>query len=385
MNGSVRRSLLVAGITVLTGLVLAAASGDRPSVSGPHALTPSLGTPAVAAPRPAAEPELRGALPVPTLWTAYRNRFVTPEGRVVDDLSGNVSHSESQGYGLLLALAADDQDTFRRIWSWTRANLYLRADGLASWRWQPGPAPNVRDPNNATDGDVLVAWALAEAGESWNDPALTLAARRIARAVWTETVIETRWGATLLPGVDGFRAGQRKDGPVVNPSYWVFPAFTGLARLTPDLDWPGLSRTGEKILSETKIGTTDLPPEWASLAGDRIAPAEGFPPTFGYNAVRVPLYLAWTAGFRRERLAPFMARWSQPPSPKLHVVDLPTGRDLEPFAEPGYRAVAALVACRMEGTRFPDELRGADVDHYYPSTLRALALVAVNMRHPTCW
>lgn len=374
-----RRALVLLVLTV----VACGLAGSWPQTT---AATPAL----AARTRPAGAPEvptLRGTLPVPGLWTAWRDRFVTTDGRVVDDLGGGVSHSESQGYGLLLAVAADDADTFRRIWKWTRGNLFLRKDGLASWRWQPGPAPNVRDPNNATDGDLLVAWALAEAGEAWNEPAFSLAARHIARAIFAEAVIETRFGPTLLPAVTGFRAAERKDGPVVNPSYWVFPAFARLERMMPDLDWAGVAQTGERIVVEASAGPTGLPPEWASLAGDRVKPAEGFPPVFGYNAVRVPLHLAWAGGFRRERLAPYMARWSTPEggAPKMHVVDVERGQNLEPFSDRGYRAIAALVACELEGTRFPDDLRGTDVDHYFPSTLRALALVAVNTRHPTCW
>mgnify|MGYP001594727291 FL=1 len=336
---------------------------------------------------PAIDVSLAGALPVPELWKSWSARFVTPEGRVVDDVNGGISHSESQGYGLILAVAAGDRDTFRRIWTWTRAHLYVRADGLASWRWQPGPAPNVRDPNNATDGDLLVAWALAVAGEAWSDPALTAASRRIARAVWDRTVVRTALGPAMLPAVDGFRATDRADGPVVNPSYWVFPALADFARSMPDRDWAGVAETGAKILAATRTGPTGLPPEWVSLKGETVAAAEGFPATFGYNAVRVPLYLAWTAGVRRDALAPFMTRWGADGAgaPKMAVVDLADGRDLEPFADPGYRAIAALVACSLEGTRFPDDLRTAEVDHYYPATLRALALIAVNTRHPTCW
>ncbi|MDK9696640.1 MAG: glycosyl hydrolase family 8 [Siculibacillus sp.] len=330
--------------------------------------------------------ELKGSLPVPALWTAWKARFVTAEGRVIDDLAGGVSHSEGQGYGMLLAVAADDRDTFRSLWNWTRANLFVRKDGLASWRWRADTRPHVADPNNASDGDILVAWALMEAGEAWSDAAATAAARRIARAVFAETVITTRLGPTLLPGAAGFRAGDRKDGPVVNPSYWVFPAFARLAELTPDLDWRGVATSGEKLLVEARFGPANLPAEWVSLAGP-ARPADGFPATFGYNAVRVPLHLAWAEGGRRERLAPFMARWnaSERPTPTMAVVELASGRDDEPFADRGYRAVAAVVACALEGRRFPDDLRGAEVDHYYPSTLRALALVAVNTRHPTCW
>jgi endo-1,4-beta-D-glucanase Y len=39
----------------------------------------------------------------PEDWAAYRDRFVMADGRVVDDANGGISHSESQGYGLLLA------------------------------------------------------------------------------------------------------------------------------------------------------------------------------------------------------------------------------------------------------------------------------------------
>lgn len=374
IRSALRRALdLVALVFLTLGL-----AGSLPtSAGGPVAPPPASDLPLL--------PNLKGSLPVPALWSAWKTKFVSPEGRVMDDLNGNVSHSESQGYGLLLALAADDGDTFRRIWTWTRGNLYLRKDGLASWRWQPGPAPNVRDPNNASDGDLLVAWALVEAGEAWNDQALSLAGRRIARALFAEAVTTTRRGPTLLPAVGGFRQGDRKDGPVVNPSYWVYPALARLDRVLPDLDWVGLARTGEKIGVEATENAAHLPPDWVSLGGETARAADGFPPIFSYDAVRVPLYMAWAGGFRRERLAPYLARWNAGPQTKMHIVDVVSGRDLEPFVDGGYHAVAALVACALEGTRFPDELRRPDVDHYYPSTLRALALVAVNTRHPTCW
>ena len=37
------------------------------------------------------------------LWQAWRDRFVMPDGRVVDTLQGQASHSEGQGYGMVLA------------------------------------------------------------------------------------------------------------------------------------------------------------------------------------------------------------------------------------------------------------------------------------------
>ena len=46
---------------------------------------------------PAAETE--GALE--TSWKVYQQRHILPDGRVVDDGNGGVSHSEGQGYALL--------------------------------------------------------------------------------------------------------------------------------------------------------------------------------------------------------------------------------------------------------------------------------------------
>ena len=127
----------------------------------------------------AAQP-LVGSLKDQDGWRLYRSRFVTEAGRVVDTANGGISHSEGQGYGMLLAVAAGDRAAFERIWGWTRANLMVRPDSLLAWRWEPAKRPAVADMNDATDGDILVAWALTEAAEAWGEPAYRTAARRIA-------------------------------------------------------------------------------------------------------------------------------------------------------------------------------------------------------------
>ena len=76
---------------------------------------------------------IRGTI-APAAWQAFEARFVDQSGRVIDDANGGISHSEGQGYGLILALAADDRASFERIWSFTQTELLLRDDGLAAWR-----------------------------------------------------------------------------------------------------------------------------------------------------------------------------------------------------------------------------------------------------------
>ncbi|WP_237479581.1 glycosyl hydrolase family 8 [Lichenibacterium dinghuense] len=328
--------------------------------------------PALAAPQDSA---------VPKGWTDYKARFVAADGRVVDDANGNVSHSEGQGYAMLLAVAADDGVAFARLWGWTSRELYRRPDGLASWRWMPDAVPHVTDANNATDGDLLIAWALLRAARRWNSPDYRDVSRRIALAVGRSATFTSRFGLALKPGASGFDAAAMADGPVVNLSYWVFPALDALPEVAPEVDWAGLTRTGLALLEASRFGPGDLPTDWVSLKG-APAPAKGFPREFGYNAVRVPLYLAWGGVGTPGLYAPFLRLARDGAAPT--TVDVATGLPREPLREAGYRAVFTLAACAAGGEGAPAAPASGPGDHYYPSSLRLLAALAAADRDLRC-
>lgn len=331
-----------------------------------------LAAPALAAPKDS--PVLAG-------WTDYKARFVAADGRVVDDANGNVSHSEGQGYAMLLAVAADDGLAFARLWGWTSRELYRRPDGLASWRWMPNAVPHVTDPNNATDGDLLIAWALLRAAKRWNSPDYRDASRRIALAVGRHATFSSPFGLALKPGATGFDATGMADGPVVNLSYWVFPALEALPEVAPEVDWAGLSRTGLALLEASRFGPGDLPTDWVSLKG-APAPAKAFPREFGYNALRVPLYLAWGGVGTPALYAPFLrlAQGGAVPT----TVDVATGLPRESLREVGYRAVFALAACAATGDGASAFHASGPDDHYYPSSLRLLSALAAADRGLRC-
>ena len=67
---------------------------------------------------------------------------------------------------MILAEAAGDRATFDRVWNWARRNLQIRDDALLAWKWSPEPG-SVIDENNATDADLMVAWALLRAARRW--------------------------------------------------------------------------------------------------------------------------------------------------------------------------------------------------------------------------
>lgn len=314
-------------------------------------------------------------------WELYRGRFVTDEGRVVDDDNGSISHSEGQGYGMLLAVAADDRPSFERMWNWTNQELFIRNDGLAAWRWDPSAQPRITDMNDASDGDLLIAWALLRAAEKWNVPEWRVKASHIADAIATLAVGKVGGRTVLMPAVAGFGAGDQPDGPVVNLSYWIFPAITELSVVSPSLEKAKLTDSGLRLARTASFGEHALPSDWISLAGREPSPAKSFPATFGWNAVRIPLYIAWGQTDERDLLAAYRESWDGA-GPK--VVDLSTGLVLDPLATPGYAAIADLVACSLDGRAVSDTTRNFEPTTYYPSTLHLLSLLAIAERYPRC-
>lgn len=326
------------------------------------------------------------AKPVPYVleeeWRQFTAQFLEPDGRIIDNANGNISHSEGQGYGMLLAYLAEQRADFHRIWTFTQSELLVRDDGLAAWRWDPDKTPHISDINNATDGDILIAYALALAGRKWRKGEYLKAAARIATGILSKTVTTHSGRTILLPGVDGFRVENRPDGPVVNPSYLILEAFPVLDDIIPSPLWDSLSRDGLDLIKRARFGPARLPPEWIALGG-LPKPADGFDPVFSYNAIRIPLYLirsGITEGALLERFQSGITGNDGEPS----VVDLTTGRALEVFSDSGYRIIVEAIGCITKGTRIsPENVRFEPVN-YYSAALQLLTLAHLREFHPDC-
>ena len=310
-------------------------------------------------------------------WQLYQARFVRPEGRVVDTGNGEITHTEAQGYAMLLAVAYDDPETFDRLWSWTQENLGVREDNLFAWKWQEEPdaaGNHVPDPNNATDGDLLIAWALSKAGRRWERSELTEAARWIAADVRTKLVVESPHGPLLLPGEVGF---EREDGPVVNLSYWCFPALDAMQGVDPDPVWEKLTASGLHLLRTARYGRWSLPPNWLAAGGEKPAPAEGFPPHFGYEGIRIPLYLIWSGRTDADLLEPFLDFWNYFEGARFLPVwtDLSNDAVDSHDAPGGIKSIVELSRAAAAGkpAELPDLERG---DDYYSSSLLMIVKLA---------
>jgi endo-1,4-beta-D-glucanase Y len=316
------------------------------------------------------------------VWDAYKTKFLDVSGRIIDNANGNISHSEGQGYGLWLAYLANNPSDFEQIWYFTRTELLLRDDGLAVWKWDPAAKPHVTDANNASDGDMLIAYALALAGSAWNRPDYLKAAAKIANSLLAHAVVTSGGRTILLPGVDGFNAPGRHDGPVVNPSYWVYEAIPVMALLAPSDNWHRLTTDGLALLRSTQFGPRKLPSDWVSLRR-QPTPAEGFDAEFGYNAIRIPLYLA-RAGVSDKELLRRLQSGMTTADGLPATIDLKTGKPKQALEDPGYRIVNDVVACVTNGTKLPASSRQFAPSLYYPSTLQLLGLTFVGEKHPEC-
>ncbi len=320
----------------------------------------------------------------PAEWEAYRTRFIEDDGRIVDNANGNISHSEGQGYGLLLALAANDRVTFEKIWTFTFTELLIRDDGLAAWKWDPSAKPRVTDRNNATDGDILLAYALAKAGAAWKEPRYAAAAQKLAKAIGKNTFGRNGGSVFLLPGAEGFNEGERPDGPVVNLSYWIFEAFPVLAGLAPEYEWNRVWREGVNLLQQTTSGRIRLPADWISIQRRmQTKPADGFPPEFGYNSLRIPLYLLRAGMTDLEWLRALKQRWSAE-NEGVAVVNVVTGQVRERLNDQGYAILAAGLACALDGTPVPAALKAFEPQLYYPSTLYLMTKSWLGEEYPQC-
>lgn len=304
-------------------------------------------------------------------WQDYRRRFITADGRVVDTGNKGVSHSEGQGFGLLMALHANDRDSFSSLFQWTEKTLTHPDSGLYAWRYDPSSPTPVADPNNATDGDILIAWALQLAGRRWRNSAYSERAKRLKRAILDEATLSFAGHQLLLPGRIGFA---KDEAVVLNPSYYVWPALDDFA--AEDEAWKPLIQQGLDLTAAAGFGRWRLPTDWTQIDREGlVSPAMDRPARFGFDAVRVPLYLAWSG--RMNALAPFRRYWTETRKANGWPawIDVTTDEVAPYLASDGVRAIAALTLGQpLDGVSSPED--------YYSQSLYMLAAQARGARRP---
>ncbi len=228
-------------------------------------------------------------------YDLWKVTTVTSEGaggflRVRKPDSGSVidsTVSEGMGYGLLLTVYMDDQETFDGLWRYTLQ--YLNANGLMDW--EVDPEGTVIGRGAALDGDEDMGWALVMAARQWGgmgslDDTYMNYATRLIEAMWEHEIDHAR-GEMPAPG-DSWGGAD-----ITNISYFAPAYYRVFAEVTNNPGWiTAVDRSYEIInLSLTEAqGNADngLVPAWCDSSGVPVEAFSGAPTHFQNDSTRTP-------------------------------------------------------------------------------------------------
>lgn len=220
-------------------------------------------------------------------WSEYKSRFIQNDGRVIDKKNGNITHSEAIGYTLYFAYRFQDDKTFDKVYDWYQHNLSKNSYGLISWNWGEDSHHNwgILDHNNATDGDIWIAYDLLLMSQKRGDSQLKTEALSLIKAIKKHLIVEYKDRLFLLPGAEGFK---KRDYLILNPSYYRFDIFKAFSRVDEREVWERLSKDGEWLLHNTLFSSLKLHSDWIKIDKNLTTkPAKNM--SFGYDAIRIPL------------------------------------------------------------------------------------------------
>ncbi|HUE25416.1 MAG TPA: glycosyl hydrolase family 8, partial [Solirubrobacteraceae bacterium] len=195
---------------------------------------------------------------------SFMSRYVGPDGRVIRRDQGGDTVSEGQAYGMLLAVALDNQARFKTIWGWTRSHLQ-QPSGLLASDWSNGRVVSARP---ATDADLDAADALVLAGQRFGNSSYRDQGVAIARAILDHETTSAGSRPVLVAG-----PWAQTDPAVINPSYFSPRAYADLAGADHDPRWELLASSSRSIVSELTNAGRSLPPDWANARVVSARPA----------------------------------------------------------------------------------------------------------------
>lgn len=328
-----------------------------------------------------------GAIEVPTTlfaheWNAFKQRYMKSDGRIVDIEKGGVSHSEGQGYGLILAVRADDRDAFERIAGFTLRTLRARKDHLSSWLYNPSGAGRITDTNNATDGDIMIAYGLVQAALKWNDRRYLALATPIIDDIGRLLLVRNGAYVMVRPGAAGFDTA---NGHVVNLSYYVYGALLLFSQVNNEYPFFEAWQSGLQLTEQAMHSGQRVAPDWVSINHrGAMGQAHQMPKKSSYDAVRIPLYMMLGGRVPQRYVAPFDHAWNIVGNRAPKDIDLGNRSMASDMNDVGYRAIAALTACAARNVPMPISLQRFRTTTYFASALHLMTLSAAREHYPHC-
>jgi len=249
-------------------------------------------------------------------WITYKQQFIE-SGRVFSDENNHLPSSEGQGFALLFSVFSNDRETFQALWAWTQKNLQredqLFKQHINSNNEECGDQCLAAN-DNASNGDIIIAWALLAAENKWDRQVYLVEGMRVLDAIKTKLLRQKFGYQLLLPSEAGF---ELPDGRVqLNLSYWIFPAFNLFTEVTADPVWDTLYQSGISLMESARFGQWHLPAEWMILSEDKTTLQEAVSAEYTENTNRLALYLMLAEDYQKKLIEPFMNFWTQETIPE---------------------------------------------------------------------
>lgn len=243
-------------------------------------------------------------------WQQNYMEFVSANGRdairIVSNASTRATYSEGQAYGMLFAVAMNDQPMYDRLWQY--AQSHLNRNGLMSWHI--ASYGQVLDEGAATDADLDMAMSLIYAcrriqvGDWQSSHDYCNAATAMINAIWTHEIdkpgsqpyagLNNNQGYELLPGDRWCLQCDFQNG-IVNLSYFSPAYITAFADFTNNPQWEAVNTRNYDLMEQSQtIGCSKLVPNWVTYQGQvQSVPWQGSTSAYwGWDAARVSWRLA---------------------------------------------------------------------------------------------
>lgn len=225
---------------------------------------------------------------------------------------GQVTLSEAQGYGMLIAVrAAQDKlaskKDFDLLYQYYLDNR-LPDSQLMSWKQVIKENGEIETFNhNATDGDLYIAYALMEAAKIWPKEAKIYHAQ--ARAILKDILMHNYNPDLTILTVGDWANQDSKFHSLMRTSDVMPQQFEEFYQLTKDDTWLKLKDSMlDKLVLMSSKHQTGLVPDFMWIQTDDVRAAQAnavateFDGTYSYNACRVPYHLAQDQDDRSQAL-----------------------------------------------------------------------------------
>ncbi|KRL97143.1 glycosyl hydrolase family 8 [Liquorilactobacillus satsumensis] len=243
------------------------------------------------------------------IYEQWRTAFLVTNKNQAYIQTNNSQHkvtvlSEGQGYGLLLTVKAAkngyaSQPDFNRLFNYYLKN---RDEGtqLMSWKQVISKKRTVKFKNNATDGDLYIAYSLLQAAKIWPQSAALY--RKQANKLLSDILKYDYNTATGCLTVGNWATGSDKYSNLLRTSDTLPAQFDEFYRFTDDPTWLTIKKSMLQQLQRLSAQhATGLLPDFAWIKHDgKVVAAkaqsvsvkyrdDGY---YSYNACRLPYNLA---------------------------------------------------------------------------------------------